>query len=186
MSYIDDYLKEHLSEKRIRHTYGVVDEAVKLANKYGADPEKAKKAALYHDLFRHVEGKELENICLNYDLPDKYFDNPNLAHSKVASIKIREIFGERDQDVIAAVSFHTTGRAGMSTLEKVIYLADAIEPNRDYPGVDEIRRLSEENLDEACLYAMKHSVEYVKAQGGYVDEDTISAIEYYDLQGDNI
>ena len=87
-------------------------------------------------------------------------------------------FDVKDPDIINAVSFHTTGRAGMSTLEKVVYLADAIEPNRVYPGVDELRREADEDLDKACLLSLKNTADFVRSAGKYLDEDTLHAKDY--------
>ena len=85
-----------------------------------------------------------------------------------------------DEDIINAVSFHTTGRAGMSLLEKIIYVADAIEPGRSYPGVEEIRRAAEEDIDKACLISLAHTIEYVRSDGKYLDEDTVYAKKYFE------
>ena len=87
-------------------------------------------------------------------------------------------YGVEDRDVLNAVSYHTTGRAGMSTLEKVVFLADAIEPGRNYPGVEEVREAAEKGLDEGCLRSMLGTIEHVQDQGAYLDEDTIEAAEF--------
>ena len=167
-----------LYEKRRVHTLGVLDTALSLSEKYGADPEKAEIAALAHDLYRGLRGEELNDTVRELGLPEKYIDDPNLAHGKIAAIRLREDYGLEDEDIINAVSYHTTGRAGMSTLEKVIYLADAIEPGRDYPGVDELRKEAERGLDEACLMAMENTIRHVRDQGAYLDEDTLEAEDH--------
>ena len=91
-------------------------------------------------------------------------------------------FGIRDRDIINAVSYHTTGRAGMSLLEKVIFIADAIEPGRDYPGVDDLRRLAYVDLDKACLLSLTRTAEFVREQGIYLDDDTLAAKEYLEKE----
>ena len=103
-------------------------------------------------------------------------DNPNLSHGKVAAVIMKRDFGIEDEDIVNAVSFHTTGRAGMSKLEKIIFLADAIEPGRNYPTVDEIRALAYINLEKACISSLTRTVEYIKGIGEYLDPDTINAI----------
>ena len=173
---IIQYLDEHLSEKRRRHIRGVVDTAVRLAEQYGADPEKAEAGALYHDMFKE---RDLDDLIDFYGLPQKYKGNRNLAHSKVAAAAMEKDFHVADRDLINAVSYHTTGRPAMSLLEKILFLADAIEPSRDYPGVDEARRLAYKDIDRACLYSLSRSVEYVRSQGEYLDEDTLHARDYY-------
>ena len=160
------------------HTEGVRDTAVKLAKKYGADPEKAEIAALFHDMYRGVAQNTLNYYVKHLGLDSKYVDNANLAHGKIAAIIMERDFDVKDPDIINAVSFHTTGRAGMSTLEKVVYLADAIEPNRVYPGVDELRREADEDLDKACLMSLKSTADFVLSAGKYLDQDTVLAKEY--------
>ena len=175
-----DYIEENLSEKRKIHTYNVKDTAVLLAKKYGENVDNTIKAALYHDLFR---GRELDviNYYVNkYNLNKKYLNNANLAHGKIAAEMIKREFNETNEDIINAVSFHTTGRYGMSKLEKIIFIADAIEPGRDYPIVNELRKLVSEDLDEACLLSIKKTIEFVKSENKFLDPDTIEAQKYFE------
>lgn len=177
---IREYIEKNFSEKRKIHTEGVRKTAIALAQQYGADPEKAEIAALFHDMFRGVPADVLNYYIKHLALPEQYIDNPNLAHGKIAAVIMERDYGITDADIIHAVSYHTTGRAGMSVLEKVIYIADAIEPNRSYPGVEEIRRAVETDLEQACLLSMCRTIEYVKTQGVFLDADTIAARD--DLQ----
>ncbi len=179
---IDNFIKANLKESRLIHTYGVRDTAVHLAKLYGADPEKAELAALYHDSYRWLKGDEMNACIKKLGLPMRYIDNPSLAHSKIAAIMIQRDFGETDPDIINAVCFHTTGRENMSLLEKIVYLADAIEPNRDYPAVEEIRSLAEKDLDAACLMSMKNTENYVLSTGAEMDSDTTAAIKYLETE----
>ena len=105
-------------------------------------------------------------------------DNKNLAHSKVGVAIIKRDFGIEDQEILDAVAYHTTGRDGMTLMDKIIFLADAMEPGRKYPGVERLRELTEENLDKACAYSLRRTVEYVKSKGVYLDPDTSKALEY--------
>jgi predicted HD superfamily hydrolase involved in NAD metabolism len=114
----------------------------------------------------------------HFGLPKKFIDNPNLSHSKIAAKIMERDYGVTDEDMINAVSYHTTGRANMSRLEKIIFLADAIEPRRNYPSVERLRELAYEDLDEACIYSLQHTVEYVRGKGNYLDEDTVRALEF--------
>lgn len=177
---INKYIEEHFSDKRRIHTEGVRKTAIELAGKYGADPEKAEIASLYHDMYRGVSKEELNVLVEKYGLDHRYRDNPNLAHGKLAAIAMRRDFGITDEDIINAVSYHTTGRPEMSQLEKVVFIADAIEPNRDYPGVVELRQLAYEDIDKACLFSLTRTAEYVLEQGNYLDEDTLHAKEYFE------
>ena len=176
---IKEYIERNMSEKRRLHTYGVCETAVKLARQYGCDIEKARLAALLHDIYRGIPSSTLDYYVRHLGLDEKYLGNANLAHGKIAAATCGREFGVTDSDVINAVSYHTTGRAGMSLLEVIIYVADAIEPGRDYPGVEEIRRAAEEDLDRACLMSLSHTIDYVKSEGKYLDRDTIRAREYF-------
>lgn len=172
---IIDYIENHLSEKRRIHTYAVVKEAKSLAKKYGIDVDKAELAALFHDFFRSVKETTLNGYVIQLGLDSHYLNNSNLAHSKIAAAVMERDYGIDDQDILNAVSYHTTGRAGMSGLEKVIYIADAIEPNRSYPGVLEIREQAYVNLNKACLISIEHSISFVESKGLYLDKDTLMA-----------
>ncbi len=173
---IISYIEKNLSERRLKHTRSVVNEAKKLAANYGEDVQKAELAALFHDMFRSTPASALNMYVRQLGLPKNIIDNPNLSHGKIAAVIMKRDFGIEDEDIINAVSFHTTGRAGMSKLEKIIFLADAIEPGRNYPTVDEIRALAYINLEKACISSLERTVEYIKGIGEYLDPDTISAI----------
>ena len=170
---------EKLTDKRLRHTKGVVKMAKELAKRYGADVKKAELAALCHDLYRKVDAGGLAQAVRELGIDEKYAGNINLAHGKVAAAAMKRDFGIDDEDVLNAVSFHTTGRAGMSLLEKIIYVADGAEENRDYPGVERVRKAAFEDIDKACLMMMENTIEYVKGQGQNLDEETLSAAEYF-------
>lgn len=175
---IISYIENNLSDKRLKHTYGVRDAAIELAKKYGLDQEKAELAALFHDMSKHLKGDSLNYHVKHLGLDDKYLNNSNLAHGKIASILMKNDFKIDDQDMINAVSYHTTGRENMSPLEKVIYIADAIEANRSYPGVEELRKLAFEDLDKACLMSMDSTIKRVKEFGGYLDDETQKAADF--------
>ena len=176
---ISDYIEKNLSEKKRIHTEGVRKTAVMLAEKYGEDVDKAEVAALCHDMYRGINIDLLNDYVNQLGLDKKYLDNPNLAHGKIAAVMIKKEYGIDDLDIINAVSFHTTGRAGMSELEKIIYLADAIEPGRDYPSVNQLREAVDRGLDEALIMSLERTIEYVRQQGHFLDEDTLKARDYY-------
>lgn len=175
LRYINDYIEKNMSKKRKIHTYAVAMEAASLSKHYGEDASKAEQAALFHDFYRGLKDETLNIYVRQLGLDSRYQNNSNLAHGKIAAIVMKRDYNIEDQDMINAVSYHTTGRAGMSKLEKILYLADAIEPNRTYPGVEELRKLAYEDLDKACLMSLNHVIDYVTAQGLYLDEDTIKA-----------
>lgn len=170
-----------MSEKRRVHTEGVMAEAKRLAAIYGTDEEKAWIAAKCHDFFRGKEIDNLNTLVKKYGLPDKYLDNANLAHGKLAAEFLKRELGITDREIIDAVSYHTTGRSGMSLLEKIVFIADAIEPGRDYPGVDEIRRIVDKDIDKACLMSLEGTIKHLKDAGvpdDAIDRDTIEAAEF--------
>lgn len=170
------YIETNLTEKRLRHTYSVAAEAVRLAEKYGCDTQKAELAALCHDMFRSKPARELDMYVKNFGLPEKLLGNVNLSHGKVAAEMMKREYHIDDDDMINAVSFHTTGRKGMSVLEKIIFLADAIEPERNYPGVEEMRKIAYVDLDRACISSLERTVKYVGDKGEYLDPDTADAL----------
>ncbi|PKM85755.1 MAG: phosphohydrolase [Firmicutes bacterium HGW-Firmicutes-11] len=175
---IEIFLDHHVTNKRRVHTTGVVAEAIRLAERYKEDSEKAVLAARCHDMAREYTNEELNQFLVAYDLPERYRDAPDLSHGKIAAAMLQKEFGIQDKEVLNAVSFHTTGRKGMSLLEKIIYVADAIEPSRNYPGVEEIRRTADEDLDRACLMAMESTIRYVKDRGKQLDQDTEAAMAW--------
>lgn len=175
-------VNKRLTDKRRIHTMGVVDTAVKLAKIYGENEDKAKLASLCHDIFRGVPTEELNELVKKYNLGNRYLDNANLAHGKLAAKYIQDEFGIADGDIINAVSFHTTGRANMSLLEKIVFIADAIEPGRNYPQVDEIRDMAFKDIDKACLLSLKGTVDHLISSGyskDSIDIDTLEAIDYF-------
>lgn len=175
MDSIEVYLEKNLSEKRKAHVKGVVDTAEQLAKAYGADPDKARQAALFHDMFRSTPVDVLNMYVRQLGLDKVYLDNANLAHGPIAAMIMERDYGIQDPDILQAVRYHTTGRAGMSLLEKVLFLADAIEPGREYPGVGQIRELAVRSLDKACLCSMERSITYIRERGLFLHEDTIKA-----------
>lgn len=175
---IETYINEHLTIKRRIHTKGVVEEAIRLAARYKEDGEKAAFAAHCHDMARDFSLEELNRLLDAFDLPDRYRDLPDLSHGKIAAAMLQSQFGIRDMEVLDAVSFHTTGREGMSLLEKIVYVADAIEPSRNYPGVEEVRKAADVDLDLACFLAMESTIRYVRDRGMTLDQDTEAAMAW--------
>ena len=191
---LERYIRENLSKKRQRHTDGVMKAAEALTQRYipeDQDPEefheKVKTAVLFHDIYRGVPVDEINRKLDEFGIASigghVYRDDPSLAHGKLAAVTMVTEWGVTDRDIINAVSFHTTGRAHMSTLEKIVFLADAIEENRDYPGLDEIRKAARESLDKGCLASLRNTVSFLECNGRGregIDRDTLEAIEYFE------
>ena len=129
-------------------------------------------------MYRGVSENSLNYYVKHLGLDSKYLNNCNLAHGKIAAIIMQRDFEIEDPDILNAVSYHTTGRPGMSLLEKIIYIADAVEPNRSYPGVEALRKEAYIDLDKACLMSLSSTIDFVRSSGKYLDEETILAKEY--------
>lgn len=172
---IREYIEKKYSEKRRIHTLGVEETVVKLCEVYDCDTEKARIAALFHDICRGMEVGKLNEYVKYFTIDEKYLDNPNLAHGKVGARLMERDFNIKDKEILDAVSYHTTGRKGMSVLEKVLYLADSIEPSRDYPGVEELRNIAFNGLDQAVLHSLEQSISFIEEKGYDLDNDTVEA-----------
>lgn len=176
---LDEYIRERLTEKRYRHTQGVVETAVALAEKHGADVQKAHIAALFHDACKNLDIEEMNALVEQYQIGEVYIDKPQLAHSKLAAAIIQDRFGVADEDIVNAISYHTTGRAHMSLLEMIVYVADATEPNRTYKDAARLNALAFEDLEQACFEVAQWSLKIIQEEGRYLDEDTIRARDWF-------
>ena len=167
-------------EKRRLHVQGCSDTAAALAERWGADPELARRAGILHDITKAFSGTEQLHLCQKYDivLTELQRDNPKLLHAKTGAVIAREVFGECE-DVVQAVWWHTTGRPEMTTLEKIIYIADYMEPNRRFPGVETLRELVEQDLDAAVCRGLEQSVRHLRKHGKIIDPDSLAGLEYY-------
>ena len=156
-------IRQLLDKKRYKHTLRVARVAVKLAKYWKIDIEKARIAALLHDLGRQFEEKELLGKAKEYHLKlDNYEkENPLLLHGRVAVEIAKKEYGMKKKDVLGAISLHTTGAAKMTKLEKIIYLADFIEPGRKFRGVSKLREFAFQNLNKAVAWASKNTIKYL-------------------------
>ncbi len=172
-------MRNNLKEKRFIHSLGVEAMATKLAEIYSVDTEKAAFAGRYHDIAKCMSEEELNRIIRMYGIPESYRNNQALAHSKVAEALLRYEFGVTDEDILAAVAGHTTGRKGMSLLEEIIYVADAIEDNRSYDELEALQLQAEKDLDGTCLFIMDYTIDLITKNGNKcLDKDTSEAREY--------
>lgn len=165
--------------KRHAHICGVEEEAVKLARRWGAEETHARRAGILHDCTKYLSLEEQLQICEKYDivLDDMERESAKLLHSKTGAALARDIYGEEDA-VYWAIYWHTTGRADMTLLEKIIYLADYIEPNRDFDGVEEMRRLAYEDIDAALERGFEMSVADLTARGVEIHPNTQGALDW--------
>ena len=170
--------------KRIPHIRGTEEEAVRLAKRWGVDETLARRAAILHDCTKYLELDEQLALCKQYgvELDELERRAVKLLHSKTGACIARHVFGE-DEQVYQAIFWHTTGKADMSMAEKVIYLADYIEPTRDFDGVEPLRALAYENIDKALLLGMDMTIEEMKQRGNPIHRNTQAARDWLHGQG---
>lgn len=173
MEKIKSELRGLLTKKRYEHTLGVEESAIELANRYDADIEKVRKAALLHDCSKQFELKKMQELCECEEMLENYGDIGELLHGFAGSVYANKTFGIEDEEILDAIKYHSIGRKGMSLIEKIVYLADAIEPNRDYPQVGEIRRLAKTNLNNALLYEIDKKLEFLIAKKVIIHPNTV-------------
>ncbi|WP_315073403.1 bis(5'-nucleosyl)-tetraphosphatase (symmetrical) YqeK [uncultured Clostridium sp.] len=175
------YLKSNLKENRYIHTLGVADTAKKLAKLNGISEEKAEIAGLAHDVAKNLSKDKIKEMMQenNIVLSDVEENNPNLWHSIVGPIEAKNKLGIEDEEILDAIRWHTTGKINMSILTKIIYIADMIEPGRDFEGIESLRKITFRNLDEGVYYGLNSSIEILLARNLLIDENTIRARNYF-------
>ncbi|WBW95839.1 bis(5'-nucleosyl)-tetraphosphatase (symmetrical) YqeK [Oceanirhabdus sp. W0125-5] len=178
---IREYVEKTLPNKRMKHTEGVRDTALKLAIKYGCDERKVEAAALLHDVGKYLHRDILLDIIKFEDENKNAILNaePQIYHGYASAYLAEKDLGIKDNEILNAVKYHTTGKEDMTLLEKIIYIADYIEPNRCFEGVEEVREIAFKNLDESVLKAMDNTIKYIVDNNGIIDYDTILARNYF-------
>ncbi|NLP14827.1 MAG: HD domain-containing protein [Clostridium sp.] len=173
-------LEETLSSKRFKHSVRVMDTAVELAKKYREDKEKAAIAGILHDCARHIEGQEVFELCKRYGIEVNYITGlqPQLLHGPLGAALAKDVYGVEDEDVTEAIGCHTTGRENMTLLDKIIFIADYIEPGRKFYGVDEVRELAYKDLDKAVLLSLENTIRHILNKGVLIHPNTINARNY--------
>lgn len=166
MGYSREQLIEAVSsqmpEKRWIHTQGVMDTAVKLAEQYGANPEKADLAAILHDVAKYWPVLQLKEVLVENGLQGDLLEHDKqLWHAEVGAFVAQRDYGITDQEVLDAIRYHTSGRVGMTLLDKVVCLADYIEPGRDFPGVNNIRELANHSLEGALAAGFDSTISFL-------------------------
>jgi predicted HD superfamily hydrolase involved in NAD metabolism len=174
---IIDYLQKNLNPQRYEHSLRVRDTSIALAQHYKTDISQARLAGLTHDCAKDMENVEIINIIekFGYNIEGINKRTPNLMHGLAGAIVAKNTMGIEDEDVLNSITYHTTGRKNMSLLEKIIYIADYIEPMRNFPGVEDLRKLAYTNIDEALLLSFDNTIKYVIAKGQLLHLDTIDA-----------
>lgn len=169
--------------KRFEHTLGVEFTAASLAMRYGCDIEDAQTAGLLHDCAKCLSDERRVAICEKNNIPitDLESRNPFLLHAKAGACLAKKKYGVRNPDILNAIRSHTTGRQGMSLLEKIVFIADYIEPSRKHaPNLEEVRKLAFTDLDAALIKILGDTLHYLKTSGGDIDPVTEQTWRYYE------
>jgi predicted HD superfamily hydrolase involved in NAD metabolism len=171
------YLKANLKEKRYIHTLGVADTAKKLAKLNGISEEKAEIAGLAHDVAKNLSKERMKELMEenNIVLSKLEESNSDLWHSIIAHIETKDKLGIYDEEILDSIRWHTTGKEDMSILTKIIYIADMIEPNRKFDGIEDIRKATFEDLDKGVYCGLTHTIEFLLSKNLLIDENTIKA-----------
>jgi predicted HD superfamily hydrolase involved in NAD metabolism len=177
---IKEYLTNTLSKKRLIHSEGTAKTAEKLAIIYNVDSRKAYLAGLVHDCTRETDIAAQNNMleALELEVDELTLTTKELLHALTAEYLMINEFNIYDEEVISAVRFHTTGRENMTLLEKIVFLADVIEPSRDFPGIEYIRQIAKENIDEALLAAFESSIKFLLGKRQMIHPNTLLARNY--------
>lgn len=175
-------LKEKLSAKRFEHSIGVSYTAGTMAFVHGEDYEKALVAGLLHDCAKYVPNDKKIQKCQKrgIEISDCEYKNPELLHAKLSAVYAREKYDVKDEEILSAIAWHTTGRPKMSRLDKIIYIADYIEPNRSVlPEMEEIRKEAYTDLDRCLVHILHNCITYLEKKKAVVDPITQATYNYY-------
>lgn len=165
---LKEIVKSKMSLKRFTHTLGVVEMSEKLAKIYNANIQKCKVAALLHDICKEMDMEYIKNICKNKfinELSEEDLENNEILHGFAGAYYVKNELGINDKEILNAIKYHTVGAKDMTLLEKIVYIADAIEYGRNYPSVVEIREETFKNLDKGILMEIEHKEEYLESIG---------------------
>ncbi|GKX28746.1 hydrolase [Vallitalea longa] len=179
---IRNELQKQLHKNRYDHTLGVEKTAVLLAKLHNVDINKARLAALLHDCAKNLSDNKKIEICKKYniELSCEELNNLDLIHAKIGSVVAKYIYEVKDTDILNAITYHTTGKPNMTSLEKIIYISDYIEPGRDKaPNLKEIREVANKDLDKALFMILSDTIDYLRASNNYIVPLTMDAYEYY-------
>ena len=171
------HIRERLGDYRFKHSVNVSKEAVRLAKLYGCDEEKAELAGLLHDVMKDAGKKEQLDIIEKYGVKLNEVEQqaPKLWHAIAGAVYVKKVLRIRDKDIVNAVRYHTTARAGMTLLEKIVYIADYTSEERDYKGVEKMRKASNVSLEYAMEEALAFGIEARAEEHTAIHTDTFAA-----------
>jgi predicted HD superfamily hydrolase involved in NAD metabolism len=176
---IISYVKNKIGNKRFLHSINTAKEAASLAKRYGADENKAYIAGLLHDVAKGIPNEALETAAAENGIEiDEYEKkNPVLIHGKVGAAMVRKDLGIDDGEILSAIKWHTTGYKNMTLLEKIIYLADIIEPGRNFKETNKLRETAYKDIDKAMALGLSHVMSFVRSRGLTLHPNSIEAYE---------
>ncbi|MBE7030818.1 MAG: HD domain-containing protein [Ruminococcaceae bacterium] len=176
-----EMLKTMLNEKRYAHSVAVMETAVELAERFGADVEKARIAGLLHDCAKNLSVQEMMEKCEEYSIALDAVAKQQfgLIHAFVGAKMLSPVFGVADEEIFDAVFYHTVGKPDMPILTKIIYIADGIEPHRTFEGVEEIRTLAQQDLDRALVKQIDRTIRSVLTKGTLLHTNTVDTRNFY-------
>ncbi|MDQ0218231.1 HD domain-containing protein [Peribacillus cavernae] len=173
-------VKTQITEHRYQHTLGVMETSIALAERYGADQKKAELAAIFHDYAKFRAKDEMKEIIASQKMnPNLLAFNSELWHAPAGAYLVETEAGVTDREILDAIRYHTSGKVKMALLDKIVFLADYIEPGRAFQGVDEVRNTAKENLDLAVIEALRNTIFFLMKRNQAVYPDTFEA--YNDL-----
>ncbi len=175
-------LEKKLTKKRFEHSLGVEYVAGSLAMVHGVDVEKALTAGLLHDCAKYLTSEEKIESCRKYNLSisECEYNNPELLHAKLGAYFAKEKYGITDENILSAIEFHTTGKPAMNMLEKIIFVADYIEPNRKpLKDIEEIRKEAFSDIDKCIVHILKNTLSYLSTRPDDTDKTSIDTFNYY-------
>ncbi len=176
-----EILKTKLLPQRLYHSICVAEKAKHLAEKYGADKEKAYTAGLIHDIMRYEPVEKMIELIEDdgQALSDSEKAITVTLHAIAGEVYLRKVLNVTDEEILSAVRWHTTGKENMSLFEKVIYVADLVSEDRCYPDVDDVRELAEKDLDKTCLRGLSFTIEDNAKKGKLIHTETVKAYNYF-------
>jgi len=165
---LKEIVKLKMSLKRFTHTLGVVEMSEKLAKMYNADIEKCKTSALLHDICKEMDMEYIKSICKSNfmsELSEEDLENNEILHGFAGAYYVKNELGIDDKEILSAIKYHTVGAKNMTLVEKIVYIADAIEYGRNYPSVAKIREETFKSLDKGILMEIEHKEKYLESIG---------------------
>lgn len=181
-------LKNELTKKRFQHTMGVMYTAASMAMSYGADVNQALYAGLLHDCAKCLSDEEKLKACHKYKImisPTER-ENTQLLHAKIGAVYAKKIYGIQDEDILSSIRWHTTGKADMSLLEEIIFVADYIEPGRkELPNMARIRYLAFHNLTDCIVAIIENTLTYLEGKKSLIDNASRETYDFYKRKQEN-